>query len=52
MPEPAMPEPAMPEPAMPEPASDPSDEEPVALTVPAIEADPEPDAASETTPDA
>jgi small subunit ribosomal protein S1 len=52
MPEPAMPEPAMPEPAMREPASDPSDEEPVALTVPAIEADPEPDAASETTPDA
>jgi small subunit ribosomal protein S1 len=52
VPEPAMPEPAMPEPAMPEPASDPSDEEPVALTVPAIEADPEPDAASETTPDA
>jgi small subunit ribosomal protein S1 len=43
---------AVPEPAMPEPASDPSDEEPVALTVPAIEADPEPDAASETTPDA
>jgi small subunit ribosomal protein S1 len=48
---PEEPEPA-PEPAVPEPASDPSDEEPVALTVPAIEADPEPDAASETTPDA
>jgi hypothetical protein len=43
---------AVPEPVMPEPASDPSDEEPVALTVPAIEADPEPDAASETTPGA
>ncbi len=38
--------------AVPEPASDLSAEEPVAVAVPAIEADPEPDAASETTPDA
>ena len=46
------PEPAMPEPAVTEPASDPSADEPAALDVPAIEADSEPDAASETTPDA
>ena len=36
----------------PETAADPSAEEPVAVAVPAIEADPEPDAASETTPGA
>jgi hypothetical protein len=42
----------MPEPAVTEPASDPSADEPAALDVPAIEADSEPDAASETTPDA
>ena len=46
------PEPAMPEPAVTEPASDPSADEPAALDVPAIEADSEPDAASETTPGA
>ena len=44
------PEPVMPEPVMPEPASEPSADEPAALDVPAIEADSEPDAASETTP--
>jgi len=49
-PEPAMPEPAVTEPAVTEPASDPSADEPAALDVPAIEADSEPDAASETTP--
>ena len=50
----AVPEPeqAVTEPAVPEPASDPSADEPAALDVPAIEADSEPDAASETTPDA
>jgi len=48
----AVPEPeqAVTEPAVPEPASDPSADEPAALDVPAIEADSEPDAASETTP--
>jgi small subunit ribosomal protein S1 len=46
------PEPVMPEPVMPEPASEPSADEPAALDVPAIEADSEPDAASETTPGA
>ena len=50
----AVPEPeqAVTEPAVTEPASDPSADEPAALDVPAIEADSEPDAASETTPDA
>jgi small subunit ribosomal protein S1 len=50
----AVPEPeqAVTEPTVPEPASDPSADEPAALDVPAIEADSEPDAASETTPDA
>jgi small subunit ribosomal protein S1 len=43
---------AVAEPAVPEPAPDLPAEEPVALAVPAIEADSEPDAASETTPDA
>jgi small subunit ribosomal protein S1 len=52
VPEPAVPEPAVPEPAVPEPAPDLPAEEPVALAVPTIEADSEPDAASETTPDA
>ena len=37
--------------AVPEPIADLSAEEPVAVAVPAIDADPEPDAASETTPD-
>jgi hypothetical protein len=50
--EPAVPEPAVPEPAVPEPAPDLPAEEPVALAVPTIEAGSEPDAASETTPDA